>query len=195
MLQSAILGVGAWLVIRQETSAGVMIAASIMMGRALAPVDLAIANWRPFLMARQSWERIRDLLGKLPEAEEVMALPAPERELAVEDVTITPPGARKPTVTRIGFTLAAGSALAIIGPSGSGKSTLVRGLVGAWTPTSGKVRLDGASLDQWDREALGQHIGYLPQGVELFDGTVAENIAREPPRVCRRLQLPNRMEP
>ncbi|WP_113446903.1 type I secretion system permease/ATPase [Rhizobium cremeum] len=178
MLQSAILAVGAWLVVEQKATGGVIIASSVMMGRALAPVDLAIANWKSFLLARQGWSRLKELLSKVPDRPPVTALPAPEKELRVEAVTILPPGERKPTVAQVGFTIIAGSALGIIGPSGSGKSTLSRALVGAWSPTAGKVRLDGASLDQWDRETLGRHIGYLPQGVELFDGTIAENIAR-----------------
>ncbi len=178
MLQSAILAVGAWLVVEQKATGGVIIASSVMMGRALAPVDLAIANWKSFLLARQGWSRLKELLSKVPDQPPVTALPAPEKELRVEAVTILPPGERKPTVAQVGFTIIAGSALGIIGPSGSGKSTLSRALVGAWSPAAGKVRLDGASLDQWDRQALGRHIGYLPQGVELFDGTIAENIAR-----------------
>ena len=178
MLQSAILGVGAYLVIRQEVTGGVMIASSIMMGRALAPVDLAIASWKPFLMARQSWARLQDLLAKIPQDLPVTALPAPIKELRVEGVVVVPPGEKKPTVMGLNFAVRAGSALGVIGPSGSGKSTLSRALVNAWVPASGKVRLDGASLDQWDREVLGRHIGYLPQGVELFDGNIAENIAR-----------------
>lgn len=181
LLQSAILGVGAWLVIRQETSAGVMIASSIMMGRALAPVDLAIASWRPFLMARQSWTRLKELLEKMPESGETTALPTPSRDLRAEGVTIVPPGKKRPTVSGIGFSISAGSALGIIGPSGSGKSTLARALVGVWVPASGKVRIDGAGFDQWNREALGRNIGYLPQGVELFSGTIAENISRFEP--------------
>ncbi len=178
MLQSAILAVGAWLVVEQKATGGVIIASSVMMGRALAPVDLAIANWKSFLLARQGWSRLKELLSRVPDRPPVTALPAPEKELRVEAVTILPPGERKPTVAQVGFTIIAGSALGIIGPSGSGKSTLSRALVGAWSPAAGKVRLDGASLDQWDRQALGRHIGYLPQGVELFDGTIAENIAR-----------------
>ncbi|ARQ02824.1 type I secretion system permease/ATPase [Pseudorhodoplanes sinuspersici] len=181
MLQSAILGVGAYLVIEQETSAGVMIASSIMMGRALAPVDLAIATWKPFLMARQSWARLKELLILLPEADNAIALPKPERDLRAEAVTIVPPGEKKPTVTAVSFAISAGSALGIIGPSGSGKSTLARALVGVWKPVNGKVRIDGASFEQWDREGLGRHIGYLPQGIELFDGTIGENIARFAP--------------
>ncbi len=178
ILQSGMLAVGACLVIRQETSAGVMIASSIMMGRALAPVDLAIASWKPFLMARQSWSRLGELFSLLPETRAIMALPKPERELRAEAMNVTPPGEKKPTLAGVNFVLPAGSALAIIGPSGSGKSTLARALVGVWAPASGKVRIDGAGFDQWDREELGRHVGYLPQGVELFDGTIAENISR-----------------
>lgn len=178
MLQSAILGVGAWLVIEQEVSAGVMIASSIMMGRALAPVDLAIGSWKPFLMATQSWARLKELLAQLPPAGDVMPLPAPRAELRAEGVTVVPPGARKPTVAGVTFTVDAGSGLGIVGPSGSGKSSLARALIGSWDIASGKVRLDGASLAHWDPEALGPHVGYLPQGIDLFDGTIAENIAR-----------------
>lgn len=178
VLQSAILAVGALLVIEQKATGGIMIASSIMMGRALAPVDLAIANWRSFIAARQSWGRLKALLGQVPALPETLPLPAPERELRVEHVVVAPPGERKPTVTGINFQLAAGSALGVIGPSGSGKSTLSRILIGAWMPIAGQVRLDGATFDQWDREALGQHIGYLPQGVELFEGTIAQNISR-----------------
>ncbi|WP_320195412.1 type I secretion system permease/ATPase [Agrobacterium rosae] len=178
MLQSAILGVGAYLVIGQEVSGGVMIASSIMMGRALAPVDMAIASWKPFLMARQSWNRLQDLLARVPQDPPVTALPAPVRQLRVEGLAIVPPGEKRPTVSGLNFAVQAGSALGIIGQSGSGKSTLCRALVNVWIAASGNVRLDGASLQQWDREALGGHIGYLPQGVELFDGTIAENISR-----------------
>ncbi|MDR6820007.1 ATP-binding cassette subfamily C protein [Neorhizobium sp. 2083] len=178
VIQSAMLGVGAWLVIRQEVSAGVMIASSIMMGRALAPVDLAISSWKPFLMARQSFGRLNALLDKMPADKPVMLLPKPTRELRVENATIVPPGEKRASVVGVQFAVGAGSALGIIGPSGSGKSSLSRILVGAWSPAVGKVRIDGASLDQWDCEALGHHVGYLPQGVELFDGTIAQNIAR-----------------
>lgn len=178
VLQSAILAVGAWLVIRQEASGGVMIASSIMMGRALAPVDLAISNWKSFVAARQSWARLRELFAQMPANAAAMALPKPEKELRVENVTIVPPGERKPTVTGLSFVVTAGNALGVIGPSGSGKSTLARILTGAWMPAVEQVRLDGASFDQWDRETLGRHIGYLPQGVELFDGTIGENISR-----------------
>jgi ATP-binding cassette subfamily C protein len=149
-----------------------------MMGRALAPVDLAIANWKPFLMARQSWARLQEMLKTVPEQPQALPLPKPVRELRAEELTIVPPGERRPNVAGVGFVMERGTALGIIGPSGSGKSSLARVLVGAWAPAAGNVRLDGASLDHWDKEALGRHIGYLPQGVELFDGTIAENIAR-----------------
>ncbi|WP_082537532.1 MULTISPECIES: type I secretion system permease/ATPase [unclassified Aureimonas] len=178
ILQSAMLAVGALLVIEGSASGGVMIASSILMGRALAPVDVAIASWKPYLMARQSWRRIKDLLVLVPQAPPRLALPAPRHSIRAEALTIVPPGSNRPSVSGVQFFVPAGSALGIIGPSGSGKSTLARALVGAWTPAGGKVRLDGGSFEQWDREALGRHIGYLPQGVELFDGTIAENISR-----------------
>lgn len=178
VLQSAILGVGAYLVIRQEVSPGTMIASSIMMGRAMAPVDLAISQWKPFLQARQSWKRLQDLLGRVSVQTAVTSLPAPTNDLRVEGLVIFPPGARKPTVSNVGFQLSRGQALGVIGPSGSGKSSLARALVGVWHPSQGKVRLDGASLDQWDNAILGNHIGYLPQAVELFGGTISENISR-----------------
>ena len=177
-LQSALLGVGAWLVINQEATGGVMIASSIMMGRALAPVDQAIAAWKPYLMARQSWARLKELLARVTPEPHVMSLPRPQTDLKVEALVVAPPGEQAPTLTGISFAIQAGHALGIIGPSGSGKSTLSRALVGAWPLAGGKVRLDGASFDQWNRAELGPHIGYLPQGVELFDGTIAENIAR-----------------
>nr|WP_257720210.1 type I secretion system permease/ATPase [Blastochloris viridis] len=181
MLQSAILAVGAYLVIEQEASAGVMIASSIMMGRALAPIDLAIASWKPFLTARQSWTRLKELLALAPEPSGVMALPKPETDLQVQSIAIVPPGGKRPTVAGVSFAVPAGGALGIIGPSGSGKSTLARALAGVWTPATGTVRLDGASFAQWDPARLGRHVGYLPQGVDLFDGTIAENIARLEP--------------
>ena len=183
LLQSAILAVGAWLVIHQESTAGIIIAGSILGGRALAPVDLAIANWRGFVAARQSWQRLSRLLGNLPPRSEPMALQAPEKTLLVQNAAVTPPGEQKVVCQDVNFSLAAGKALGVIGPTASGKSSLARMLVGVWTPVRGSVRLDGASLDQWSPEALGCHIGYLPQDVELFPGNVAQNIARfeDPP--------------
>jgi ATP-binding cassette subfamily C protein PrsD len=178
MLQSAVLGIGAYLVILQAATAGIIIAAAILVARALAPVDLAIANWKGFLAARQGWKRLTQLLELLPAHETPMALPAPSASLVVEHVSAVPPGERKVVVQDVNFTLASGQGVGIIGPSASGKSSLVRMIVGAWVPARGKVRLDGAALDQWSPDALGAHIGYLPQDVELFSGTVAENIAR-----------------
>lgn len=181
MLQSTVLAVGAYLVIHQEASGGIIIASSILTGRALAPVDLAIGNWKNFVAARQSWQRLEKLLALLPVATIQLPLPAPTRVLTVEKLSVTAPESEKLLVADVSFFLKAGSAVGIIGASGSGKSSLVRALVGAWRPSRGVVRLDGASLDQWPPEALGDHIGYLPQDVELFEGTIAENIARFAP--------------
>ncbi|MER9296216.1 type I secretion system permease/ATPase [Mesorhizobium sp. M0621] len=181
MLQSAMLGIGAWLVIQGEATSGIIIAGSILAGRALAPVDLAIAHWRTFVAARQSWSRLNQVLARLPQDAQPMALPVPGSNLTVERMTIGAPGAQRIIVRGVEFSLDAGSVLGIIGPSGSGKSSLARGLVGAWRPLAGRVKLDGAALDQWSSERLGRHIGYLPQDVELFAGTVAANIARFDP--------------
>jgi ATP-binding cassette subfamily C protein PrsD len=178
MLQSGVLAVGAYLVIHQEATAGIIIAGSILSARALAPVDLAIAHWKGFVAARQSWQRLNTLLAALPAQTAPMALQAPAHRLTVESVSATPPGVQKIVVQDVGFKLEAGQGLGIIGPSGSGKSSLARLLVGVWYPVRGKVRLDGAALDQWLPDALGRHIGYLPQDVELLAGTVAQNIAR-----------------
>ena len=180
-LQSAVLGVGAYLVIEQQATAGIIIASSILTSRALAPVELAIANWRGFVAARQSWRRLTELFAALPVRGEPMALPRPSAAFAVEGVSATPPGGQRFVVQDVTFALKAGNGLGIIGPSASGKSSLARLLVGVWTPIRGKVRLDGAALEQWDPEALGRHVGYLPQDVELFAGTVADNIARFEP--------------
>lgn len=177
-LQSAVLGVGAYLVIHQEVTGGIMIASSILVARALAPVELAIANWKGFIGARQSWKRLQDLLAALPATDDRMGLPAPSSALAIEAVSAAPPGAQRLVVADVAFQIEAGHGLGIIGPSASGKSSLARIVVGVWRPLRGKVRLDGAALEQWPSEELGRHIGYLPQDVELFSGTVAENIAR-----------------
>jgi PrtD family type I secretion system ABC transporter len=180
-LQSAVLGVGAYLVIYQQATAGIIIAGSILSARALAPVDLAIAHWRSFVAARQSWHRLNRLLEQLPPRTEQTMLQEPSSRLSVEAVSIVPPGDQKVIVQDITFALEAGRGLGIIGPSGSGKSSLVRALVGVWQPFRGKVRLDGAALDQWSPDVLGRHVGYLPQDVELFAGTVAQNICRFDP--------------
>ncbi len=181
MLQSGVLAVGAYLVINQEASAGIIIAGSILSARALAPVDLAIANWKGFVAARQSWHRLNNLLKVLPATAAPMQLQPPVHRLTVESVSASPPGVPKIVVQDIAFELEAGQGLGVIGPSGSGKSSLARLLVGVWQPVRGKVRLDGAALDQWAPDALGRHIGYLPQDVELMAGTVAQNIARFEP--------------
>jgi PrtD family type I secretion system ABC transporter len=180
-LQSAVLGVGAYLVIHQEATAGIIIASSILSARALAPVDLAIAHWKNFVAARQSWHRLNRLLEQMPERPKQMLLQAPSSRLSVEGVSIAPPGDPKVVVQDVTFALETGTGLGIIGPSGSGKSSLVRVLVGVWQPFRGKVRFDGAAIDQWSSDVLGRHIGYLPQDVELFAGTVAQNISRFDP--------------
>jgi PrtD family type I secretion system ABC transporter len=181
VLQSAVLAVGAYLVINQEATAGVIIAGSILSARALAPVDLAIAHWKGFVAARQSWHRLNRLLESLPAQPPQTLLQNPSKRLSVEGVTIVPPGDQKIIVQEATFALEAGNGLGVIGPSGSGKSSLIRALVGVWQPARGKVRLDGAALDQWSSDVLGRHIGYLPQDVELFAGSVAQNISRFDP--------------
>ena len=180
-LQSAVLAVGAYLVIHQEATAGIIIAGSILSARALAPVDLAIAHWKGFVAARQSWHRLSRLLESLPAQPAQMLLQNPSSRLAVEAVSIVPPGDQKIVVQDVTFALEAGNGLGVIGPSGSGKSSLVRALVGVWQPFRGKVRLDGAALDQWSSDVRGRHVGYLPQDVELFAGSVAQNICRFDP--------------
>src|SRR6266511_1163730 len=181
MLQSAMLGVGAYLVIRQEATGGIIIAGSILAARALAPVDLAIAHWKAFAACRQSWHRLNKLLALLPPEQAPMLLPAPKERLSVENASVAPPGSSKAVLQDASFKLERGNALGVIGPTGSGKSSLARLLVGVWQPARGKVRLDGCTFDQWSSEVLGRHIGYLPQDVELLGGTVAQNIARFEP--------------
>jgi len=181
VLQSGVLGVGAYLTINQEATGGVIIASSILVSRALAPVELAIANWKGFLGARQSAGRLSKLLGLLQASGTPLPLPRPTQTLAVELVSVAPPGQQKAVVQDASFTLKAGQAVGVIGPSASGKSSLARTIVGVWLPARGKIRLDGAALEQWSPETLGPHVGYLPQDVELFDGSVADNIARFQP--------------
>ena len=181
VLQSAVLGLGAYLVILGQASGGVMIAASILVSRALSPVEIAIANWRSFMSARQSAARLTELFRLLPERSDPLSLPRPINSLQVEDVWAAPPGMQQPVVHSATFKLSSGAGLGVVGPSAAGKSTLARALIGAWPLLRGTVRLDGAALDQWSPDALGQHIGYLPQEIELLDGTVAENIARFEP--------------
>jgi PrtD family type I secretion system ABC transporter len=181
VVQSAMLGVGAWLVINQEATGGIMIAGSIIAARALAPVDQAIAHWRNFVAFRQSWWRVRELLTMIPPDQQQLALPKPASSLAVEKVAVAPPGTKKIVVQEMGFRLQKGNGLGVIGPSACGKSSLARALVGVWGAAQGTIRLDGAALEQWPAESLGRHIGYLPQDVQLFSGTIAQNIARFEP--------------
>jgi ATP-binding cassette subfamily C protein len=179
VLQSVVLTVGAMLVIDGKATAGIIFASSILSGRALAPVDSAIANWKNFVMARQSWARLDTLLGQVPPpAGERTELPPPSRTLTVDNLSLAPPGSQVTTVAGVGFQAQAGQVVGIVGPSASGKSSLVRGVLGVWKAAKGVVRLDGAAIQQWDSETLGRHIGYVPQSVELFAGTIAENIAR-----------------
>jgi PrtD family type I secretion system ABC transporter len=181
MLQSMVLGVGAYLVIHQEATAGIIIAGSILSARALAPVDLAIAHWKGFVAARQSWDRLNHFLEQMPERPKPTQLQDPVSRLSVEGLSVVAPGDQRMIIHDVNFALTAGQGVGVIGPSGSGKSSLIRALVGVWTPVRGKVRLDGAALDQWSADMLGRHIGYLPQDVELFTGTVAQNICRFDP--------------
>ena len=179
ILQSAVLALGAYLVIYQEATAGIIIAGSILTGRALAPLDAAIPNSKNWTAARQSWMRLSQVLQLVPESgTAVMPLRSPQERLSVEMASVTPPRSTKLVVQDASFTLKQGQGLGIIGPSGSGKSSLAQLLVGVWTPTCGKVQLDGSTFDQWEPEQLGRHIGYLPQVVELLPGTISGNIAR-----------------
>ena len=176
--QSLILGLGAYLVIKGEMGASGMIAGSILMGRALAPVDLLLGSWKGLVSARGSFARMETMLNQFPSRQETMPLPAPRGDLTVESLIAAAPGTNVPILKGVSFSLLKGDAVAIIGPSASGKSTLARLLVGVWPAASGKVRLDGADVYAWNKLELGPHIGYLPQDVELFEGTIAENIAR-----------------
>ncbi len=177
-LQSAMLGIGAYLVVIEQASGGIMIASSIMMGRALAPIEVALSTWKQLVAARDGVLRLREIIKATAErGKPAVKLPRPCRMLAVENLTVFAPGNDRPIVSNVSFKLEAGMGLALLGPSASGKSSLARALVGIW-PAHGKIRLDGAALDQWNCNDLGRHLGYLPQNVALFDGTVADNIAR-----------------
>ncbi|MCB1925808.1 MAG: type I secretion system permease/ATPase, partial [Gammaproteobacteria bacterium] len=178
MMQSMMLGLGAYLAIQSEISGGAVIAGSLLLGRALAPINQLIGSWKSFLGARESYGRLNDLLQSLPLSAPPMPLPAPEGHVEFERASVTPPGSELPVLKGISFVVEPGSAVAVIGPSAAGKSTLVRAILGVYGTSGGSIRLDGAELAQWDRETLGEHIGYLPQDVELLDGNVGENIAR-----------------
>ena len=177
-LQSAMLAVGAYLVLKGQLTPGAMIAGSILLGRALAPVEQAIGGWPQFQRARQGLSALEDLLTATPERPDLTELPRPRAILEAQQVTVIPPGEQAATLRMLSFRLEEGQALGVIGPSGSGKSTLARVLTGIWRPASGKIRLDGATLDQYEAGALGSYLGYLPQDVTLFGATIAENIAR-----------------
>lgn len=181
-LQSVMLAVGAYLAIQQQITPGVIIAASIIMSRALAPIEQSIANWRGFIAARQGTKRIGEALKELPNDANRMSLPEPKGFISVEKMYAAPPGVSSPVLKGLNFFLRPGDAVAVVGPNGSGKSTLARTLVGVWPVMHGEIRLDGAALSQWQPEQRGSKTGYLPQDVELFDGNVAENIARFDPR-------------
>jgi ATP-binding cassette subfamily C protein EexD len=176
--QSLVLGLGAYLAIQREISPGMVIAGSILLGRALAPIDQLIANWRGLSAARSSYSRLSELLLTHEENQHAMSLPEVVGDYKLDKIVVTPDGARGPIIKELSMRIQSGTQLAVIGPSAAGKSTLVRTLLGLHTPVSGSVRLDGAELNQYQRNALGDAIGYLPQDIELLDGTIAENIAR-----------------
>jgi PrtD family type I secretion system ABC transporter len=181
ILQSALLGLGAYLTIKGELSAGAIIACSVTSARALAPVDLAIGNWKSFVAARMALRRLRDTVVALTAAEQPMQLPAPTTSLSVDKITIAVPGSGQVILSDISFELQRGQALGIIGPSAGGKTTMVRALTGIWPVLRGHVRLDGADLAHWREDEIGRHIGYLPQEVSLMDATIEENISRLEP--------------
>lgn len=178
MFQSLILGLGAYLAINMEVTPGMMIAASIIMGRALAPLDLIIGSWKGFSSARSSYERIEGLLNDFPKDKEYMQLPAPKGEITLENVVVIPPSGTVPSLKGISMRIEKGDVVGIIGPSAAGKSSLARVMLGLWPLTNGVARIDKADISQWDREDLGKYVGYLPQDIELFEGTVSQNIAR-----------------
>ena len=177
-LQSLMLGAGAWLAIQGEMSPGSMIAGSILMGRALAPVEQAIGQWALVQRAMQGWKSLSELLDKTPAPEERTKLPAPRSILEAQQVTVVAPGEQTAAIRMVSFRIEPGQAMGVIGPSASGKSTLAKAITGIWKPAAGAVRLDGAALEQYGDHDLGRHIGYLPQEIALFDGSIAENIAR-----------------
>lgn len=177
-LQSLTLGLGAFLAVQHQITPGMMIAGSIILGRALAPIDLLIGSWKGFLSARQAYRRLGELLAAIPARPRAMSLPAPDGRLTVENLVAAPPGSQVPVLRGVRFEVEPGEIVGIIGPSAAGKSTLARVVLGVWPVASGKVRLSGADISQWNRDELGPYVGYLPQDIELFAGTVAENIAR-----------------
>ncbi len=187
--QSLILGIGAYLAVKQEITPGLMIAGSILLGRALAPIDLMIGSWKGFISARSQYARLNEILDEQQAEPQRMSLPAPEGHVLVENLIVSAPGSKTPILKNISFVVPAGSVVGVIGPSASGKSTLARALLGVWAPQHGVVRLDGADINNWDKRELGPYVGYLPQDIELFEGSISENIARfrevEPDKVIQ----------
>jgi ATP-binding cassette subfamily C protein EexD len=178
LFQSLILGLGAYLAINNEISSGTLIAGSILMGRALAPIDQLVATWRQFSGARQAYQRLQALLREFPAQEKRLSLPPPNGAIHFETVTVFAPRSQRAVLRAINFSLPAGETLVVLGASAAGKSSMLRALVGVWPVVAGAVRIDGADIRHWNRDELGVYVGYLPQDVELFDGTVAQNIAR-----------------
>jgi ATP-binding cassette subfamily C protein EexD len=178
IMQSLLLGLGALLALKQEISPGMMIAGSLLLGRALAPIDILVATWKGFTVARAQYDRLGSLLEQIPQEPDSMDLPRPEGRLTAEQVVVVPPGSRVAVVKGLTLELQPGDALGIVGPSASGKSSFARALLGIWPCSNGKVRLDGADINSWKRSELGPYIGYLPQDIELFDGSISENICR-----------------
>ncbi|WP_296574913.1 type I secretion system permease/ATPase [Phreatobacter sp.] len=177
-VQTGVLAAGAWLAIEKQISPGAMMAASIIIGRALAPVEQIVGQWKRIVGCRSAYRRLRHLMNEFPQKAAPVSLPVPQGQIEVENVAIVPPAAAKPSVRGVSFSVQPGESVAIVGSSGSGKSSLARALAGVWELRAGEIRIDGAALNQWDRNKLGKSVGYLPQDVELFAGTVADNIAR-----------------
>jgi len=193
MFQSLMLGLGAYLAVKMEVTPGMMIAGSIILGRALAPLDLAINTWKGFSNARTSYARLTELLQEFPPKKEAMQLPKPKGRIVLENIVVIPPAAQAPSIIGVSMNIDAGEIVGVIGPSAAGKSSLVRALLGLWPLRNGVVRIDGADISQWAREDLGKFIGYLPQDIELFEGTISQNIARfnevDPKKVLKAAQL------
>ena len=181
LLQSAMLGLGAYFVLQNELTPGAMIAGSILLGRALAPVELIVNQWAVVQRGREGWDNLAILLSEIAPEQPKTALPRPRAILEAQQVTVVPPGDQQAALRMVSFRVEPGQAVGVIGPSGAGKSTLAKTIIGIWRPAGGKIRLDGAALDQYDPDVLGQHIGYLPQRVQLFEGTIRDNIARMSP--------------
>lgn len=191
--QSIMLGIGAYLVVTHEINPGLLMAGSLLLGRALAPIDQMIGSWKGFVAAKVQYDRLSKVMDDLNKEPERMPLPAPEGHIQVENLVVAPPGAKAPVIRNISFVAPAGSIVGIVGPSAAGKSTLVRAIMGIWPPQHGVVRLDGADIHSWDKHALGPYVGYLPQDIELFEGSISENIARfdkvDPDKVVQAAQM------